>query len=199
MVQRGCRWNSAMVTALVLVQGTAHATPLAEAARAQIGVTVGYDPAYRGLRYPQGDVPMETGVCTDVVIRAFRAMGVDLQQVVHEDMQRAFPSYPRKWGLKAPDANIDHRRVPNLMTYFQRKGWSVPIGALATDYRADDVVAWDLGGGVLHIGVVSDHTGADGRPLVVHNIGKGTQEEDILFRYTIIGHYRLVLDAAPSP
>jgi uncharacterized protein YijF (DUF1287 family) len=163
---------------------------LAEKARAQIGVTTGYDPAYRKIDYPGGDVPMQSGVCSDVVVRAFRALRIDLQKEVHEDMAQAFDQYPRKWGLQHPDANIDHRRVLNLMKYFERKGWSAASSKRAADFQSGDVVAWNLGSGVTHIGIVSDRRLAAGIPLVIHNIGSGTQEEDILFAYKIIGHYR---------
>lgn len=164
---------------------------LVEAARRQIGVTVGYDPEYRVLSYPGGDVPKETGVCTDVLTRALRAQGVDLQQAVHEDMQNNFARYPHPWGLKAPDANIDHRRVPNLMCFFTRRGYALPVTTDPGDYRPGDVVAWNLGGAITHIGVVSDLPAGAKRPRVIHNIGRGAQEEDILFTYRIIGHYRL--------
>jgi hypothetical protein len=170
--------------------GAGHAAPLVDKARQQIGVTTSYDPAYKKLAYPAGDVPQETGVCSDVVVRAFRGLKIDLQKEVHEDMERAFDQYPRKWGLKRPDSNIDHRRVPNLMTCFQRKGWSVEASKKASDFIPGDVVAWDLGGGVTHVGIVSDRRSTAGDPLVIHNIGRGAQEEDILFTYTIIGHYR---------
>lgn len=159
-------------------------------ARSQVGVTLGYDPVYRRIPYPNGDVPLSTGVCTDVLIRALRAQGLDLQKVVHEDMAAHFSAYPRNWGLKRPDSNIDHRRVPNLMAWLRRQGFSQPISQQAEDYRAGDVVTWDLGRGLTHIGIVSDRQGADGVPLVLHNIGRGTREEDLLFRFTIIGHYR---------
>jgi uncharacterized protein len=170
------------------------AVPLVEKAREQIGVTLSYDPAYRKLTYPGGDLPKETGVCSDVVVRAFRGLKIDLQKEVHEDMAAAFDQYPRKWGLTRPDPNIDHRRVPNLMTYFKRKGWSVAQSP--ADYKPGDVVAWDLGSGVTHIGIVSDRSSAKGTPLVIHNIGAGVQEEDILFAYEIIGQYRPRLESA---
>lgn len=175
----------------------ARATPpdsihrLIQGARGQVGVTVGYDPAYVRIPYPGGDVPRETGVCTDVVIRAFRTVGIDLQRTVHEDMRRGFAAYPQLWGRDSPDPNIDHRRVPNLMTYFRRAGKAVPISRTPADYRPGDVVAWDLGRGLRHIGVVSDRRSArSGRPLIVHNIGAGAREEDVLFAWRIIGHYR---------
>ena len=164
---------------------------LVTAARRQIGVTVGYDPEYRAIAYPGGDVPLSTGVCTDVVTRALREQNFDLQKAVHEDMAAHFSAYPRQWGLRSPDANIDHRRVPNLMTFFQRQGWKHPVTADAADYQPGDVVTWNLGGGITHIGIVSDTKTAADRPLVIHNIGQGTREEDVLFRFKIIGHYRL--------
>lgn len=177
------------------------------AARAQIGVTVHYDPAYVRLPYPGGDVPEDRGVCTDVVIRALRQEGLDLQQAVHEDMRAHFALYPRTWGLRAPDRNIDHRRVPNLQVWFERRGWSLqsPQSASSqrgadgrtddhtddhTDYRAGDLVTWMLPGNLPHIGIVSDRRSLDGTPLILHNIGRGTQEEDILFEYRVTGHYR---------
>lgn len=163
---------------------------LVEAARTQVGVTLGYDPAYRRIAYPGGDVPLATGVCTDVVIRALRAQGLDLQQRVHEDMRRHFSAYPRHWGLKRPDPNIDHRRVPNLMTWFDRQGLSLKVGQAAADYQPGDIVTWDLGRGLQHIGIISDQRSREGTPLALHNIGQGTREEDILFRWPILGHYR---------
>lgn len=170
------------------------------AARAQVGVTLHYDPSYRKLAYPGGDVEPERGVCTDVVVRALRsARSLDLQRRVHEDLAANWDAYPHpaSWGLGKPDPNIDHRRVPNLMTWFERGGYSRPITRAPADYLPGDVVAWDLGRGILHIGIVSDLK-PDGVPLVIHNIGAGTREEDILFRYAIIGHYRLPPGGAPS-
>ena len=166
------------------------ATQLVAAARSQIGVTVGYDPAYRRLPYPGGDVPLETGVCCDVVTRALRKQGVDLQRLLHEDMKGNFARYPRNWGLKAPDPNIDHRRVPNLACYFGRQGWSIPVNNDAAAYQPGDIVTWDLGKGVAHIGIVSDRQTAEGTPLMIHNIGSGAREESVLFKFTITGHYR---------
>lgn len=163
---------------------------LVVAAREQVGVTLSYDPAYRKLAYPGGDVPLATGVCTDVVIRALRGQGLDLQERVHRDMRANFALYPKNWGLSRPDSNIDHRRVPNLMTWFKRQGWSLPISQDASAYQAGDIITWDLGRGLTHIGILSDRRGADGAPLALHNIGRGTQEENILFAYRIIGHYR---------
>jgi uncharacterized protein YijF (DUF1287 family) len=166
------------------------ADKLVLAARQQVGVTLTYDPAYRRLSYPNGDVPLNTGVCTDVVIRALRQQGLDLQQAVHQDMRANFRLYPKSWGLSRPDSNIDHRRVPNLTTWFKRQGWSLAPGQDAEGYRPGDIVTWDLGGGLAHIGIISDRQ-AGGVPLVLHNIGRGTQEEDILFRFKITGHFRI--------
>lgn len=166
--------------------------PLVAAARAQIGVTTRYDPAYQVLAYPGGDVPLDRGVCTDVVVRALRDLGLDLQARVHEDMRDNFSAYPAIWGLSRPDRNIDHRRVPNLMRWFERQGWQQPITGSAANYAAGDIVAWNLNGnGLLHVGIVSDRRLADGTPLVLHNIARGTHEENLLFQHTIIGHYRM--------
>lgn len=167
------------------------AEPLAEAARGQVGMTTTYDPAYRKLAYPGGDVPQSTGVCCDVVVRALRtAYGFDLQQKIHEDMRAGFAAYPQKWKLKKPDTNIDHRRVPNLQTFFRRKGWALTPGKAVADFRAGDIVTWDLGNGLTHIGVVSDRQAKSGTPFVIHNIGHGAQEENVLFAWTITGQFR---------
>lgn len=163
---------------------------LPDAAREQIGVTVGYDPAYRQLAYPGGDVDPSTGVCTDVVIRAFRALGDDLQLRVHEDMRRHFDAYPKLWGLRSTDRNIDHRRVPNLQTFFTRHGHKLAITKRAEDYQPGDIVTWRLSNGLPHIGLVSDRRNREGVPLILHNIGAGTQEQDLLFAFEITGHYR---------
>jgi len=153
--------------------------------------SVVYDPTYFRIDYPNGDVPANRGVCTDVVIRAYRKVGIDLQRKVHEDMKANFSKYPKKWGLKSTDRNIDHRRVPNLMTFFGRKGISLPVTTSAKDYIPGDVVCWNLGGAVTHIGIVVNRKSADGvRYLIVHNIGSGQVLEDCLFNFTIIGHYR---------
>ena len=180
-----------LVLALSAVAEPIQVQRLVQDARSQVGVTLGYDPTYRHLSYPLGDVPLNTGVCTDVVIRALRQQGLDLQQAVHEDMRANFSAYPKNWGLKRPDRNIDHRRVPNLMTWFKRQGWSQRLSQDASSYRAGDIVTWDLGGGLTHIGIVSDRQASSGAPLVLHNIGRGTQEEDILFAFKITGHYRI--------
>lgn len=156
-------------------------------ARSQIGQTVSYDPAYRTLAYPMGDVPLHTGVCTDVIVRALRRQGWDLQQHIHEDMKAHFSAYPRQWGLKRPDRNIDHRRVPNIAVYFSRHGYRVDDG----QFRGGDIVTWALPDGRPHIGIVSDQRNAHGQPLIIHNIGRGTREEDVLHQYRITGHFRL--------
>jgi uncharacterized protein YijF (DUF1287 family) len=154
--------------------------------------TVRYDAEYVRIPYPGGDVPSDTGVCTDEIIRSYRAVGVDLQKEVHEDMAQNFSAYPRKWRWLSgkPDSNIDHRRVPNLMVFFQRKGEALPITTVAHDYNPGDLVTYDLGGNVPHIGIVVDRKGASGRYMIVHNIGQGPKMEDVLFNWKITGHYR---------
>ena len=155
--------------------------------------TVRYVSEYIRIPYPGRDVPSATGVCTDEIIRTYRAVGVDLQKEVHEDMVQNFAVYPnkRRWLLAHPDANIDHRRVPNLMVFFQRKGESLPITSRAGDYTPGDLVTWDLGGNVPHIGIVVDQKArVSGRYMVVHNIGEGPKMEDVLFNWNITGHYR---------
>jgi len=154
---------------------------------------VRYDPAYVRIPYLGGDVPADTGVCTDEVIRSYRAVGIDLQKEVHEDMEQNFSVYRRhwRWLSEHPDANIDHRRVPNLMVFFSRKGETLAITQRAEDYEPGDLVTWDLGGGVPHVGIVVDQKSAtSGRFLIVHNIGQGPKMEDILFNWKISGHYR---------
>lgn len=170
--------------------------PLVRAARAQIGVVRYYDPAYVRLDYPGGDVAADRGVCTDVVIRALRAQGLDLQQAVHEDMRANFARYPQSWGARGTDRSIDHRRVPNLRRWFERQGWQQTVSDRAVDYRPGDLVTWDLGGGTPHIGIVSDRKGWRGNPLILHNIARGTEEGDLLFAYEITGHYRPMLERA---
>lgn len=176
------------------------AAPLAEpwadrllrAAEQQLGVTLHYDPAYTRLAYPNGDVPLERGVCTDVVIRAYRqAAGLDLQQLVHEDMKKAFAQYPKNWGLKKPDPHIDHRRVPNLMVFLRRQGAALAVSQSAADYRPGDLVTQMLPGNLPHIAIVMDRHSTDReRPLVIHNIGAGTQIADSLLQFPITGHFR---------
>lgn len=164
---------------------------LVEAAVAQTAERVVYDGSYRRIPYPGGDVPSSIGVCTDLVIRAYRAVGVDLQQRVHEDMKRAFAAYPRTWGLARPDSNIDHRRVPNLQTYFRRRGAELARTRDSEPYLTGDLVTWMLPGNLPHIGLVTDRRSTDGRrPLIVHNIGRGPEVEDMLSRFPITGHYR---------
>lgn len=180
--------------AILLVSPFAWAQPsalrLVEAARTQIGVTVLYDPGYVKLAYPGGDVPQDRGVCTDVVVRAYRKVGADLQVLVHQDMKRAWSAYPNTWRMKGTDRNIDHRRVPNLATFFTRHGQVVRDLQTPSAFLPGDVVTWRLASGVPHIGLVSDRKGDSGAPLVIHNIGSGAQEEDVLFSYTVTGHYR---------
>ncbi|WP_439129632.1 DUF1287 domain-containing protein [Polaribacter sp.] len=150
-----------------------------------------YDPSYFSIDYPNGDVPKDKGVCTDVIIRAYRKLGIDLQKEVHLDMQKNFKIYPKIWGLKKTDTNIDHRRVPNLMTFFSRKGIVKPITKNPKDYKPGDVVCWNLGGAITHIGIVVDKKSKDNkRYLIVHNIGAGQVLEDCLFDFKIIGHYK---------
>ncbi|MBZ2206272.1 DUF1287 domain-containing protein [Massilia soli] len=179
----------------LLLSSPAHAAmgdQLVTAARKQIGVTLLYDGRYQRLAYPGGDVPINVGVCTDVVIRAYRHLGIDLQQKVHQDMRKAWQSYPHPpaWGLKRPDTNIDHRRVLNLAAFFKRHGRALVPTQAKHDYRPGDVVAWLLPGALPHIGIVSDRRSNAGTPLIIHNIGAGTEESDILFAYKLTGHYR---------
>ena len=165
--------------------------PVVENAIEQTRHTLSYDPSYVKLDYPGGDLPIEKGVCADVIVRAFRKGGVDLQKEIHEDMARNFSAYPNKWGLTRPDSNIDHRRVPNLMTYFSRKQKALQIKRDPKDYLPGDVVAWDLGNGLLHIGIVVNRRSQESQNFyVVHNIGAGAKLEDVLFAWPIIGHYR---------
>jgi uncharacterized protein len=167
------------------------ASRLIAAARKQIGVTLVYDPAYTRLAFPNGDVPRSKGVCTDVVIRGYRdAFAIDLQSMVNADMKRAFGRYPKRWGLKTTDRNIDHRRVPNLQIFLERSGAKLSITGNAADWEPGDIVTSLVGGALPHIGIVSDRRTLFGRPLVIHNIGRGTREEDVLFAHQISGHYR---------
>jgi len=171
---------------------------LIRSALAQTKIKVNYVPAYLQIKYPNGDVPSHTGVCTDLVIRAYRGVGIDLQKEVHEDMVNRFKDYPKFWKLKGPDSNIDHRRVPNLMTFFKHRNAGLNVTTNASDYKPGDLVTWNLqnknsASGITHIGVIVDQKSGDGkRYLVAHNIGAGNQVEDMLFSYTIIGHYRFL-------
>ena len=150
-----------------------------------------YVPDYVRIGYPSGDVPADTGVCADEIIRAYRGVGIDLQKEVHEDMAQHFSGYPHKWGLRHTDTNIDHRRVPNLMVFFTRHGESLPVTKAAKDYFPGDIVSWDLGGNVPHIGIVVDRQPLlSANHLVLHNVGEGPKIEDVLFRWQITGHYR---------
>ena len=159
---------------------------IVSSARAQIGTK--YVADYVSLQYPGGDVPKNTGACTDVVIRALRSAGIDLQKLIHEDMAKNFGAYPRKWGLRRPDPSIDHRRVPNLRVCFTRKGWALGKSA---PFLPGDLVTWDLPGGLTHIGIVSDRKNARGVPLILHNIGPVASEADCLRAWPITGHFRV--------
>ncbi|GEC77484.1 DUF1287 domain-containing protein [Flavobacterium aquatile] len=165
---------------------------LSNAAISIIDETIQYDPSYIGIKYPNGDVPKNKGVCTDVVIRAYRKLGIDLQKEVHEDLKANFSLYPnlKKWGLKKPDTNIDHRRVPNLEVFFTRKGKKLEVSNNANDYKTGEIVTWMINGKLPHIGIVTHKKSADGkRPLLVHNVGGGQVLEDCLFSYEIVGHF----------
>lgn len=164
---------------------------LSDAAVSLENKDVVYDSKYRTIPYPNGDVADSLGVCTDVVIRAYRKLGIDLQQLVHEDMLNRFSEYPKIWGMKKPDSNIDHRRVPNLVTFFKKYGTTLTVTANGTDYLPGDIVTWDLGNGITHIGIVVNKKSDDGkRNKIMHNIGLGQVLEDCLFCYKITGHYR---------
>jgi uncharacterized protein YijF (DUF1287 family) len=165
-------------------------TRLSDAAIDLTKIGVVYDPAYYVISYPGGDLPENRGVCTDVIIRAYRTLDIDLQKEIHEDMMADFDSYPDNWGLNSPDKNIDHRRVPNLMVFFEKHGTRLPVSRDASDYGPGEVVCWNLGGGITHIGIIVDRKSPDGtRNMIVHNIGKGQVMEDCLFNFKIIGHY----------
>ena len=182
-----------LVTLVLTAASAAFADPprLVSAARQQARGDVTYDGAYTRIGYPMGDVPSNRGVCTDVVIRAYRAIGIDLQVLVHEDMRAHFALYPRLWGLRQPDRNIDHRRVPNLQKFLERAAAQVPKGRTAAAYLPGDLVTWMLPGNLPHIGIVSDRQAPrSSNPLIIHNIGAGPVEEDMLFAYPITGHYR---------
>jgi len=176
----------------VLAEPVPSQLELADAALERTRHGVRYDGAYRRISYPGGDVPADTGVCTDVLIRSYRALGIDLQQRVHEDMRDNFSSYPSKriWGLSRPDSNIDHRRVPNLQVFFRRHGTELPVTQQAEDYMPGAIVSWMLPGNLPHIGIVSNKfVPGTQRPMIVHNIGAGPKLEDMLFSYPITGHF----------
>ena len=179
---------------MLVIGATAQSSTALKLNDAAIGLTnqkVVYDPSYFKITYPNGDVPADKGVCTDVVIRAYRKLGIDLQRLVHEDMEKNFNLYPNKWGLRKTDTNIDHRRVHNLMVFFARKGVKKRISDQAADYLPGDIVCWDLNGKQSHIGLVINKKSADGkRYLIVHNIANGQEIADCLFSWKIIGHYQ---------
>jgi uncharacterized protein len=186
------RARTYVIAFLLFSSGAVLLHKLSDAAIERTHHTVRYDPACVRIPYPGGDVPSGTGVCTDEIIRAYRALGVDLQKEVHEDMQANFEKYPnhRRWMLLHTDTNIDHRGVPNLTVFFERKGERMAITSNVADYNSGDLVTWGLGGGVPHIGVVVDRKSASGRYMIVHNIGQGPKAEDVLFQWEITGHFR---------
>jgi uncharacterized protein YijF (DUF1287 family) len=180
------------LTVSINIAGSFHARDFVEAARNQIGKTLRYDSSYQVIDYPNGDIPIDRGVCTDVIIRAFRvAYNYDLQKAVHEDMKNNFSNYPKIWGLKRPDKNIDHRRVPNLQTFFERNGWSISLSDQISKFKAGDIVTCMVPPELPHIMIVSDRVNRKKIPLVIHNIGTGTREEDLLFKFQLTGHYRI--------
>ena len=185
------RWVLALAMMVLPLGAQESGVKIMEAARKQVGVTISYDPEYVALKYPGGDLPREKGVCTDVVIRALRdGLAQDLQKLVHEDMKADFAAYPKNWGLSRPDKNIDHRRVPNLRAYFKRKVIVLPVKNVAGRFQPGDLVTCTVPPNLPHIMIVSDKKSAEGVPLVIHNIGRGAQEEDVLFTYPLTGHYR---------
>ncbi len=192
---RGALALMAALPVPAIAQQSRRSSQLITAARRQLGVTLTYDPAYKRLAFPNGDVSRAKGVCTDVVIRAYRdAFGVDLQALVNADMKRGFSDYPKRWGLKTTDRNIDHRRVPNLQTFLTRQGAKRPLTDSPADWRPGDIFTSLVGGNLPHIGIVSDRKTLAGRPLIIHNIGAGAREEDALFAHRLTGHYRWNLE-----
>ena len=182
----------ALITSLANTAESIQIKDFVEAARKQIGRTLFYDPSYQVIDYPNGDVSIDRGVCTDVIVRALRvAYNYDLQKFVHEDMEKNFFKYPQIWGLNEPDKNIDHRRVPNLQTFFERKGWSLPLSIHLSEFKPGDIVTCIIPPNLPHIMIVSNRRSKDNIPLVIHNIGNGTQEEDRLFEFELTGHYRI--------
>jgi uncharacterized protein YijF (DUF1287 family) len=171
------------------------ANKLSDAAIAIIDPNIIYDPSYFAIKYPNGDVPKNKGVCTDVIIRSYRKLGVDLQKEVHEDMKSHFSKYPnlKKWGMTKTDSNIDHRRVPNLEIFFERKGTKLAVSKNANEYKTGEIVTWLINNKLPHIGIITNRKSTDGkRNLIVHNVGNGQVLEDCLFSYTIVGHYKYV-------
>lgn len=188
----GCKKNEMVSkpTAFLIENPTSSEEKLSNAAISIIDATIIYTPNYVSLKYPNGDIPAKTGVCSDVVIRAYRKLNIDLQKEVHEDMKANFSKYPKIWGLKSCDTNIDHRRVPNLEIFFARKGKKLKVSDNPNDYKMGEIVTWMLGGKLPHIGIVTHKKSADGkRPMIVHNIGNGQVLEDCLFDYDIVGHF----------
>ena len=168
-------------------------TKLSDAAITIINPNIIYDPSYFAIKYPNGDIPKNKGVCTDVIIRAYRKLGIDLQKEVHEDMKSHFSQYPnlKKWGMTKTDSNIDHRRVPNLEIFFERKGTKLIVSKNAKDYKTGEIITWLINDKLPHIGIITNKKSADGkRNLIVHNVGNGQVLEDCLFSYTIVGHYK---------
>ncbi|OYW73867.1 MAG: DUF1287 domain-containing protein [Verrucomicrobia bacterium 12-59-8] len=163
---------------------------LTQAALERVQHTVRYDPAYVKLDYPNGDVPADTGVCTDEVIRSYRSLGIDLQKLVHEDMQRAFAAYPKDWGLRTTDKNIDHRRVPNLQTFFKRRGAALPVTQKGAHYLPGDLITCTVAGRLPHIAIVVPAADGGDIPWIIHNIGQGPKRENRLFEFPLTGHYR---------
>jgi uncharacterized protein YijF (DUF1287 family) len=180
---------------LLLISVTTKASPLVVAANERLEHFVVYDGSYQSIPYPMGDVDANKGVCTDVIIRSYRTLGIDLQQLVHEDMQKHFAQYPTAWGLSKPDSNIDHRRVPNLETFFRRHGESLPVSRNSNDYKPGEIVTWRLSNSNLpHIGIVSDQRAVSGNFMIIHNIGLGPQINDMIFDHPISGHYQFSVD-----
>ncbi|MDR6762433.1 uncharacterized protein YijF (DUF1287 family) [Flavobacterium sp. 2755] len=166
---------------------------LSQAAISIIDPSIDYDPAYFSIQYPNGDVPAKKGVCTDVVIRSYRKLGIDLQKEVHEDMVENFDAYPnlKNWGMTKTDTNIDHRRVPNLEIFFERKGTKLPVTQNSNDYKTGEIVTWMINDKLPHIGIVTNKKSNDGkRNLIVHNVGNGQVLQDCLFEYKIVGHFK---------
>jgi len=186
--------NTLLVIFLMINSASGQVSFYEKLSKSALGLTkqkVTYDPAYFNMEYPGGDVPQDKGVCTDVIIRAYRKLGIDLQKEVHEDMLTNFDKYPKNWGLTRPDKNIDHRRVPNLMVFFTRHGKVKSISKKTEDYTPGDIVCWNLGGEITHIGLLVNKKSTDGkRYLIVHNIGGGQVLADCLFEYKIIGHFQ---------
>lgn len=179
-----------LAPAPLLARPPSRAAKLVQAARSQVGVTTVYSQAYHGMDYPGGDFARKSGACTDVIIRAYRdGLDLDLQKLIHLDMKKAFSSYPKIWGLKTTDRNIDHRRVPNMRTFFKRQGAVEPFSKKPQDWHPGDMVTSIIGGKLAHCGIVSDRK-VRGRPMLIHNVGRGTREEDRLFAWPITGHYR---------